>query len=164
AFRKPAVDQIVLSGASLQLGGKDYGWRQKLSLAVARFLSWVAPRFPIAMGLDSHGLSRDPEVIRRYDEDPLVKDRMSARFAAGLGEMIQDVGDAAGRIERPILILHGGEDPLCAPDGSRRFFAGLSSAIAEQSLLKIYPELRHEIFQEPERQTIWQDMLRFIER
>lgn len=164
AFRKPAVEQVVLSGASLQLGSKDYGWRQRLSLSVARILSLVAPRFPISMGLDSHGLSRDPEVIRRYEEDPLVKDRMSVRFASGLGQMIQTIRDAAGEIDRPIMILHGGEDPICAADGSRRFFAGLSSQIAAQSVLKIYPELRHEIFQETERQLIWQDMLRFIER
>jgi len=29
--------------------------------------------------------------------------------------------------------------------------------------LKLYPELRHEIFQEPERVEIWQEMLDWLD-
>lgn len=163
AFRNPAVENIVLSGALLQLGGANSGLRQSLSLGVARMLAVVTPRVAMATGLDTQGLSRDPDVVRRYQQDPFVEDRMSVRFAAGMSQMIRAVRAAAGKIERPLLILHGGEDPICPVEGSRQLFAGLAPEVARQSALEIYPELRHEIFQEPERQLVWQDMLRFIE-
>jgi alpha-beta hydrolase superfamily lysophospholipase len=163
AFRNPEVEQIVLSGALLQLGGDGGGLRQSISLWVARMIARFAPRVAISTGLDLQGLSRDPEVIRRYLEDPLVKDRMSVRFAAGMSSMVSAVRGAVDRIERPILILHGGDDSLSPPAGSRHLHAGLTDKIAKQSALQIYPELRHEIFQEPEREQVWQDMLRWIE-
>ena len=87
---------------------------------------------------------------------------MTARFATGLFAMVSRVREAAGRIERPILILHGEADPICPAEGSRRLFAGLEPQIAKQSRLSVYPGLRHEIFNEPERESVWQDMLAWL--
>jgi alpha-beta hydrolase superfamily lysophospholipase len=162
-FAQPKVDRIILSGALLDLGGGG-GMRRELSLYAARILSVLAPRVGLATGLDPDGLSRDPEVVRRYREDPYVKDRMSARFAAGLNQLVARVGPAAGRVERPILILHGEADPICSPLGSQRFHAGLTQRLAQTSALRIYPDLRHEIFQEPERKEIWQEMLDWLDK
>jgi alpha-beta hydrolase superfamily lysophospholipase len=162
AFKNPAVEQIVLSGALLELGGEGGGLRQSVGLGVARMIATFAPRLALSTGLDLQGLSRDPEVIRRYVEDPLVKDRMSVRFAAGMSAMVSAVRGAADRIDRPILILHGGADPISPPAGSCLLHAGLTERIAAKSALQIYPELRHEIFQEPEREQVWQDMLKWI--
>jgi len=89
---------------------------------------------------------------------------MSVRFAAGLNQLVARVGAAAGRVERPILILHGEADPICSPIGSRKFYAGLAPPVAESSALRVYPELRHEIFQEPEREAIWQEMLDWLDK
>ncbi len=161
AFRRPDVDRIVLSGALLDLDTKGAADRS-FRLVAARVLSFLAPRLGLSTGLDAAGLSRDPEVVRRYLADPLIKDRMSARFAAGLFSMLGRVRDAADRIERPILILHGEADPICPAVGSRRFHAGLAPAIAERSGLSVYPSLRHEIWNEPERVAIWQDMLDWL--
>jgi alpha-beta hydrolase superfamily lysophospholipase len=160
AFLHPPVDRIVLSGALLEMGGG--GLRQTLSLAIAKILSILVPKLGFSAGLDAVGLSRDPEVVRRYQEDPYVKDRMSARFAAGMNRMVDRVGSAAGRVERPMLILHGGLDPMAPPSGSRRFHAGLAAGISAESGLKIYTALRHEIFNEPEREEVWQDMLAWL--
>ncbi|MEZ4280182.1 MAG: alpha/beta hydrolase [Myxococcota bacterium] len=157
AFRRPNVDRIVLSGALLELEGADSGAR-RLQLVGARILSRLAPRVGLRAGLDPSGLSRDPEVVRRYLEDPFVEDRMSARFATGLFETVARMRDAADRIEKPILIQHGEADPICPVAGSRQFHAGLSPAIAERSRLSVYPALRHEIWNEPERQAIWQEI------
>ena len=162
AFRRPDVDRIVLSGALLELDSKGSAVRS-LRVALARVFSILVPRLGFSTGLDAAGLSRDPEVVRRYLEDPLVKDRMSARFAAGLFSMVGRVREAADQIERPILVLHGEADPICPAAGSRRFHAGLAPAIAESSRLSVYPSLRHEIWNEPERVAIWQDMLTWLE-
>ncbi len=155
AFRSPPIDRLVLSGALLELDANTLGWRQLL----VRLLAPLGSRVGLAVGLDPSGLSRDPEVGRRYQADRFVKDRMSARFAAGMMSMVRSVSEAAERIDRPALILHGEVDPICPVAGSRRFHAGLSPTTASVSSLLIYSELRHEIFQEPERHQVWQDML-----
>lgn len=160
ALRQPAVDRIVLSGALLELPADSLD--RRLRLLAARILSAIAPRIGLSTGLDAAGLSRDPEVVRRYVEDPYVKDRMSARFAAGLAAMVDEVARSASRVERPILILHGEADPICPVSGSRRFHAGLDPRIGKSSRLSVYPGLRHEIFNEPEREPIWQEMLDWL--
>jgi len=160
---KPAADHIVLSGALLQVG--DDGrtdWRIRLQAWAARLLAPLGPLARFPMGLDARGLSRDPEVVRRYEEDPLVKDRISARFASGMLAMVEIVRRAPERVEIPMLLLHGESDPICPMAGSRAFYAGLSPATAARSALKTYPGLRHEIFQEPEREAVWQDMLDWL--
>ena len=52
-------------------------------------------------------------------------------------------------------MLHGEADPLCPAKGSRAFHAGLH---VSGSALRTYPHLRHEIFNEPEREQVFQDL------
>jgi alpha-beta hydrolase superfamily lysophospholipase len=163
AFLHPPVDRFVLSGAALRLPTDGPGaWRQRASLLAARVLSRVVPRLGVAAGLDDEAISRDPEVVRRYREDPYVEDRMTVRFAAGMNQMLGRVIPAAGRVERPVLVLHGEDDRLTSPQGSVAFHAALAAPVAEQSALKLYPGLRHEIFNEPEREQVWQDVLEWL--
>ena len=58
-----------------------------------------------------------------------------------------------------MLLLHGSEDPVCSPEGSRAFFPGLGVPGCD---LRIYPKLRHEIFNEPEREQVAQDALEWL--
>ena len=161
AFLRPEVDRFVVSASLLRLG--EGGTGQTLRLLAARCLSAIAPRIGLSVGLDPNGLSRDPDVVRRYREDPFVKDRMTARFAAGLNRLVQRVGANAGRVEAPLMILHGEDDPISPAEGSRDFYAGLSEPVREASCLRVYPGLRHEIFNEPERVQVWQDVLSWID-
>jgi alpha-beta hydrolase superfamily lysophospholipase len=162
AFRRPAVDRIVLSGPLLEVEGGDSPGR-RLRILLARLLARIAPRLALSSGLDAEGLSRDPEVVRRYREDPLVKDRMTTRFAAGLFATVDAIRASADRIERPLLILHGGSDPICPVDGSRLLYERLAPAVAQQSRLTIYPGLRHEIFNEPEHAAVWDELRAWVE-
>lgn len=161
-FRAPPVDRIVLSGPLLELDGGD-SLDRRLRLLAARLLAVIAPRVGLSSGLDPNGLSRDPEVVRRYCEDPYVKDRMTARFAVGLAAAVEAVRGAADRLERPVLLLHGGDDPICPVAGTRFFHAHLEPAVARVSRLSVYPGLRHEIFNEPERGQIWRDVSGWLE-
>ena len=65
----------------------------------------------------------------------------------------------AAEVAVPLFMLHGEEDPLCPAEGSRAFFAGVAT---EGSDLRIYPKLRHEIFNEPEREQVYTDILDWL--
>ncbi len=155
AERKPMIASAVTSGAALSLGAVS-----PLRVALARVARRLLPRLAFGSGLDPQGLSRDPEVVRRYLEDPLIHRSMTASLGAELLAAAPRTAARAGQVGVPLLMLHGGADPLCAAGGSRSFRAGVKSA---GSALHIYPELRHEIFNEPEREAVWQDVLTWLE-
>lgn len=69
----------------------------------------------------------------------------------------------APQVALPMLLLHGEDDPLCMAEGSRRFFEALPRDRVKGSDVRIYPGLRHEIFNEPERGEIFADVLTWIE-
>jgi alpha-beta hydrolase superfamily lysophospholipase len=155
ALRKPRVASAVTSGAALSIGGVS-----PVRVALARVARRVLPRLAIGSGIDPDGLSRDPEVVRRYLADPLIVRTMTTSLGAELLAAAPRTAALAAEIDVPLLVLHGQDDPICPVDGSRAFHAAVRSPGAA---LRIYPGLRHEIFNEPEREAIWQDVLRWLE-
>lgn len=150
--RAPMVDRIVTSGPLLAFGTAAGGAKMLL----ARMLRHVWPTFTSSAGIAPQALSRDPEVGRRYLADPLVHSAVTACLGVALDEGVRRTAGGGAAIQLPILMLHGGADLLCSPSGSETFFAQVTS---EESALQIYPELRHEIFNEPEGESIFRDIL-----
>lgn len=127
-----------------------------LQLLMIRLLSVVAPTSGV-LQLDAVGVSRDPAVVADYVGDPLVNHgKMTARMVAELFRGMHQIQAEAEKISLPILLLHGGADVMTAPAGSEFLHEHISSA---DKTLKIYPGLYHEIFNEPERETVFADML-----
>jgi alpha-beta hydrolase superfamily lysophospholipase len=147
--RASALHAAVTSGAALALS-PDLSRGRVLA---ARLLRRVAPRLRLGSGLDPQGLSRDPEVVRRYVEDPLVHRSMTASFAAELLSALERTAAACGRVRVPWLLLHGEADPICPVQGSRA-----ARERAPGSELRTYPGLRHEIFNEPEQERVFEDV------
>jgi acylglycerol lipase len=157
--RAPDVAGVVTSGAALALSPKFSPVRRVL----ARLAGRILPRLSMDAGLDVHGLSRDPEVVRRYLEDPLVDTTITARLAAEMMDGVERMAVGGVEIPVPMLLLHGADDPLCLPEGSERFFARLPAQRVPGSALRIYPDLRHEIFNEPEREKVFTDVLEWMQ-
>lgn len=157
ALRRPEISAAVLSGPALALGpGVGRG-----RLSVARVLSRIAPRVRFPAGIDPEALSRDPAVQEAYRTDPLIPRSITVRLASELFGAVQRVQSLAPGVRRPLLILHGEADPLCPADGSRRFCRAVTGAPAD---VRVYPGLRHEILNEPERERVLEDLVSWIRR
>ena len=154
--RRPPIHSAVTSGAGLALG-EGISW---LRVKMALILRHLLPRLSMRRPLDPDGLSRDPEVIKAYLEDPLVSRGMTTSLAAELLGAVPRTAARAAEVAVPLFMLHGEEDPLCPAEGSRAFFDGVA---IEGSDLRIYPKLRHEIFNEPEREQVYMDILDWLE-
>jgi alpha-beta hydrolase superfamily lysophospholipase len=142
----------ILSGAAI-MTELEPGPVQMLLL---RLLALVLPRLGM-LKLDAQGVSRDPEEVRKYVEDPLVyQGKMSARMVRELFSGMSAIQAGAGGITIPMLILHGAEDTMTAPQGSRFMHEHISSS---DRTLKIYPGLYHEVFNEPERLEVLREVL-----
>jgi alpha-beta hydrolase superfamily lysophospholipase len=132
-----------------------------LQMLVIRLLSALKPGTGV-LQLDANGVSRDPAVVEAYVNDPLVfHGKMSARKVAELFKAMRHIQANAGQITLPMLLLHGGEDSMASPEGSRFLHSHISSA---DKTLKIYPGLYHEIFNEPEQQEVFAEVLAWCDQ
>jgi alpha-beta hydrolase superfamily lysophospholipase len=131
-----------------------------LIVAVGRVLSAILPTVGI-QDIDADGVSRDPAVVKAYDEDPLVyRGKTTARLAAELLAAMQQLQIDAAEIKLPVLVMQGSMDKLVDPDCAHVLHNALGS---EDKTLKVYPGLFHEIFNEPERDQVFADMQTWLE-
>lgn len=125
----------------------------------AKVLGVIAPGLPV-QELDVDAISRDPEVVAAYRNDPLV---YHGRVPAGLGRALLQVGETMPRrapaLTAPLLVVHGSADRLIPIDGSRKLIECVGSTDVE---LKEYPGLYHEVFNEPERDQVLDDVVAWI--
>jgi alpha-beta hydrolase superfamily lysophospholipase len=125
----------------------------------AKGLGVLAPGLPV-QELDFTAISRDPEVVAAYVNDPLV---YHGKVPAGLGRALLQVGETMPRrapaLTAPLLVVHGTADRLIPVDGSRRLIECVGSTDVE---LKEYPGLYHEVFNEPERDQVLDDVVSWI--
>jgi alpha-beta hydrolase superfamily lysophospholipase len=110
-----------------------------------RALAAVAPRAGLTR-IDSSQLSHDPDVVRRYDDDPLVwHGKVPARTAVVMYHAGRQAFAGAGRLRLPVLLVHGQEDAIVPVESSRRFFAAVASPDKE---LRVVPGSWHEAHNE----------------
>jgi alpha-beta hydrolase superfamily lysophospholipase len=109
--------------------------------------------------ISDSALSRDPEVGRAYRADPLVFQTLTLSLGAAIYYGGVRTLAAAPDVDVPVLLLHGGDDPLVPPSGSRRFAEAVTRAGSE---LRVYPELRHEILNEPEWESVLDDFFAWL--
>lgn len=137
------VDEAILSAPAIASTGEPSVW---LKLKVG-LLHRVRPRATFRK-LDPAGISRDPDVVQDYSNDPLVhKGPMTIGLALVLGGAMVRAHKEAGRITLPVLIVQGGQDLLVNPEGAKTLFESISS---ERKQLKYYPDAYHELLNEPE--------------
>ena len=105
-------------------------------------------------------VSRDPEVVQAYDDDPLnYHGAMPREMLAKAPEQIERVRSQFGKISVPILVMHGEHDGLAPMQAAIDIIAGVTSG---DRSLRIWPELYHEIFNEPERGAVIGETIRWI--
>lgn len=150
----PRVDGILLTGPALGAGSVAVPVR-----ALVQALGRLLPGLPLTR-LDAGAISRDPEVCRRYDDDPLVyRGRIKAGLAAAMMRAGERIAWDMGDIRYPLLIMHGTLDALASLPGSERLYAQAASG---DKTLKTYEGLYHEILNEPERDQVIADMLEWL--
>ncbi len=98
-----------------------------LIVTIGRICSRVWPTFSMDAGLDTSGLSRNPQVVQAYEDDPLVHGQGSARLSTELSTIVAETNANAASFQPPLLIFHGTADRLTDPAASRRFYEKVAS-------------------------------------
>ena len=112
-------------------------------------------------------LSRSTENVDRYLADPLCGENPSIglfrEMLGGMACIAAPKNLAQMDPDTPILFISGAMDPVgdCGK-GVRRAFASFQKAGVRDVTLKLYPELRHEILCEAERETVYGDLYQWL--
>lgn len=126
----------------------------------AKLLGKVVPGLPVEE-LPTDAVSRDPDVVAAYNADPMVH---HGKLPAGIARALLGVGETmpqrAGALTAPLLVVHGEQDKLIPVEGSKHLVECVGSTDVH---LKVYPELYHEVFNEPERAVVLDDVASWIE-
>ena len=126
----------------------------------ARVLTVVWPNLAV-LKLDSSMVSRDPDVVHDYDTDPLNY-RGGTRVRSG-AELLATADLVKKRLDRltiPVLVLQGSADQLVSPKGAELVAAGAGS---DDVTLKMYDGLYHEVFNEPEKDEVLDDVVSWLD-
>jgi alpha-beta hydrolase superfamily lysophospholipase len=172
------LNGLLLSGSN---------WPQRLQLLPARLLAKIEslrvgrrgdsslinalgfgafnrPFRPVRTEMD--WLSRDEDEVDRYVADPLCGGPFTCGlwldFLGGLYALGSD--HAISRIPAglPILITGGGADPVGGDKGMTRLAMHYMQTLHQRVKLKIYPEGRHEMLNEINREEVTRDWLDWI--
>jgi len=112
-------------------------------------MSCVWPGMTMGSELDATKISHDENVVSAYKNDPLVHDRVSARFFTELLAAMEAVNQQAATLGMPVFMQVAGDDHLVNARSSRQFFGKLTH---EDKTLQIYDGMYHEIYNEQEDQ------------
>lgn len=125
-----------------------------------RVLARVAPSLGV-VSIDPSTVSRDPEVVRDYDADPLnFHGKLPARTVNEMATEIDRFPQTIPSITVPVLLQVGTGDQLVPPDSSNLVYELVSS---EDKTIKHYDGLYHEILNEPERERVVADTLAWLD-
>ncbi len=151
------IERAVFSAPALLVKQRMPGWKVAFGAVLPRLL----PRLTLSNEIDVRLLSRDAQVVEGYRRDPLVHNRISARLYRETMGRGPELLARAAELRVPFLLLHGQADGLIDPRGSERFFS--AATIPGRAFLE-YPGLYHEIFNEPEQERVFQDILNWLSK
>lgn len=112
-------------------------------------------------------LTREPDVRLTYHEDPLCNYTFTLDGYKNMFSLLKKVS-AEGWEEKvpksmPILIISGKEDPVGNyGEGVMEVYDRLEASAVNMLKIKLYPEARHELFNERNREEVFGDVEDFV--
>jgi len=151
--KKPRVKGAIVTSPWLRLSFTP----PKIKVVMASVVKNLIPGLIQSSGLNTKSLSQDPEMIEKYEKDPLVHGKISV----GLFYEAMTSGEYslkhASDLNVPTLLMHGSDDLLTSPESSIEF-AGNTKMVE----LKIWNGGYHELHNEPFKDEVFNYIMNWI--
>jgi alpha-beta hydrolase superfamily lysophospholipase len=142
---------VVASGPALKFK-VQVPW---IKAFLGKTLSRIMPALTMDNGLNPAHLSHDPKVVQDYIKDPLVHNKVSARWFTEVNTRMEWALARAHQLSLPVLLIHGSDDQLTDPRATEAFAQKVDST---RKKLIIYPGFYHESFNEVEKEKVLRDL------
>jgi acylglycerol lipase len=129
------------------------------AIAVLEGVSHLAPHAHVVK-LKNEDFSRDPEVVRAMNNDPLIAHEVQpTRTVAEMARADERLKREFRLITLPVLILHGTLDKVTKPSGSQLFY---DTAGAADKTLKLYEGHYHDLLNDLDKEEVVADITGWI--
>lgn len=113
-------------------------------------------------------LSRDPDEVDKYTNDPLCGFRCTNQLWIDMLGGLQQISKASNLAQidpgLPLLVIGGECDPVSNGIRLKNLANALRDAGSQCLQLNIYPQARHELFNESNRDEVMRDVLAWLEQ
>ncbi|NRA68451.1 MAG: alpha/beta hydrolase [Pseudobacteriovorax sp.] len=154
-FRDLPIEAAVCSAPMIDLSIEV----PKIKEMASHVMLKVAPGLSIPGSDLSQIISRDPFVCEHNAADPLTHSMVSAAFYHSYLEVKEDLKNRAHEISYPVLTQIAGGDLIIDPDSQLELAKTMNQP---GQTYKLYKNLYHEIYNEPEKEIVIKDMLEWI--
>jgi alpha-beta hydrolase superfamily lysophospholipase len=153
--KQPTIQGAILSAPALDVENP----LPPLKIALAKMMNKVFPAITLDNGLERDKLSKDKDVVDRYNSDPLVHGLASARLGAFIIDKGKYVLDNAQLLSKPALIMVGADEAIVSKSAIDSFCE--SSKLCTK---KIWEGMYHEIHNEKDKQAVFQYTLDWMKK
>src|SRR6266850_1944819 len=145
---------LICESFAFQIPAPDF------AIAVLKGLSHLAPHAHVVK-LKNEDFSRDPDVVRAMNDDPLIAHEVQpTRTAAEMARADDRLKREFPLITLPVIILHGTLDKVTKPSGSQLFYDTAGSA---DKTLKLYEGYYHDLLHDVGKEQVLADITSWID-
>ena len=105
---KPAIAGVIATSPPL-----DTATTSKSQRFLVGMLKKLLPNLTVPSQLSTNDLSRDPEIVKAYVNDPLVHDQVSVALGGFLIDGAEYILEHADEWQLPLYLAHGDADAIC---------------------------------------------------
>ena len=140
------IDGLILSSALTSLNAASPATR-----AISKAVGSLLPRLGV-YSVDTKLVSRDPEVVSAYEQDPLVHhEKVPARTVGQVTRSVESFPARLPGLSVPLLVFHGTDDKITEQAGTERVHELAGSA---DKTIELFEGLYHETLNEPEQDQV----------
>jgi len=154
--RKPSLTGAIVTSPWLKLAFEP----PLFQIILGEIIDKVWPSFSQENGISAQALSHDPEVVRRYMEDPLVHNRISVRLFFEASRAGHWALEHSRELKLPLLLMHGTGDGITSSEATREFFENA----ALYCTLKLWQGQFHELHNELIKEEVISFILNWVEK
>jgi alpha-beta hydrolase superfamily lysophospholipase len=147
---------VIVSSPMLKPAFEPPKWK----VILGRKIQSIWPTLSLFNEVDINTLSRDKDVLRKHEEDPLTHDRISARLGTQMLEAGEQLLKDVSPVSFPLLMMHGDDDKLTSYKATTLF----STGAGDLCTLKIWEGFYHELHHEPKKEEVYNYCLGWMER
>lgn len=141
------VASVVLSAPALLIEAPAH------LRVIAKLFATLAPALRLTPTGEASAISRIEAEVEAYKSDPMISGlSIPAKVGATAIAVAETAWTQYPQWTAPVLVLHGEKDTLTDARGSKRF---IDTVGAKQKRLELYPEGRHELLNDLDREAAW---------
>lgn len=151
--RQNNLKAVVATSPFLKLAFDPPAWKMSLG----KLLQKTAPSFTLGNELDANHISKDPEEVKKYIDDPMVHDKISPNYSLTILETGKWAIENANKLSIPMFVVHGKEDKIIDHKGSVAFTQNTSFAT-----LKLIENGYHELHNDTCKDVVLQEITNWL--